>query len=134
MEEESEEEQTGTMKDYEEEDDDEQVHPMLAMFTPEIHWTPHPFDNNTEEEAKVSYETVCPVGGPGGLICCEVCAATYSKYMSSTYKDIEEQKTSKVAGELKQLVEFMGNAKKQLRQTVRSARKKHPPVNRRRDK
>ena len=119
----------------EDESSDEPVHPMLAMFTREIHWTPHPFDINSEEgTAAVSYESICPVGGPGGLICCEVCAATYSKYMSGTYKDIQEQKTSKLAGELKQLVEFTGNAKKQLKQTVRAARKKPPPVMRKRDK
>jgi hypothetical protein len=105
------------------------VHPMLALFAPDIHWTPHPFDG---KEENVSYSNICPTGGPGGLICCEVCTATYSKYLSATYQDVEEQRTSKVAGELTQLVGFMTNTKKKLGKTVRRARKKSIPINRKR--
>jgi hypothetical protein len=116
-----------------EEDEDEEtarVHPMLSTFAPDIHWTPHPFGSVSKEGDQISYSDVCPNGGPGGLICCAVCTATYSKYLSSTYQDMEEQRTSKVAEELKHLLGFMKDAKTHLAQSVRAARKKPPPLNR----
>lgn len=49
--------------------------------------------------------------------------------MSSTHKDIEEQRTSKVAGELSQLVGFLETTKSQLDLTVREAKKSKLPAN-----
>jgi hypothetical protein len=110
------------------------VHPMLSIFAPDIHWTPHPFssDRGPTEKILASYQTVCPNGGPGGLICCSVCTATYSQYLSSTCRDLEEQRTSKVAEEMEHLLGFMRAAKTRLTSSVRTARKKNPPVNRKR--
>lgn len=100
---------------------------MFAMFAPEIHWTPHPFDDE-----KVSYGNSCPNGGPGGLICCSVCTATYSRYLSSTHRDFEQQASSKVARELEELAGLMSNAKNRLGQALRAARRKPPPGNKKR--
>lgn len=32
---------------------------------------------------------VCPMGGPGGLICCDYCTAAYSRVLSNTAKEME---------------------------------------------
>lgn len=47
----------------------------------DFEWTPHPFDTRPYNES-------CPIGGPGGLVCCETCAGLYSQYMLSTLDDL----------------------------------------------
>lgn len=104
------------------------VPPMLSMFAPDVHWTPHPFSVAPDSSGSVSYKDICPQGGPGGLICCSICTATYSKFLSMTYRDVEEQRTSKVAEEVTQLLGFLKDSKEQLARSVRAARKKNPPL------
>ena len=120
--------------DEEEKDEDEPVHPMLSMFSTDIHWSPHPFsvdrDKKESTEPPTTYQRVCPLGGPGGLVCCSVCTATYSRYLSLTYQDMQEQRSSKVAEEMEHLLGFVKTAQSRLAQSVRAARKKNPPVNR----
>jgi len=97
-----------------------QIPPTVnRIFAREIVWKPHPFD---------LAEPSCPRGGPGGLICCEVCAANYSQYLTITCKDMEEQKKRKVAKELTQLLGFMKAAKTRLGKSVRAARRQPPPA------
>jgi hypothetical protein len=97
--------------------------PARSIFGRDVKWSAHPFDS-----ADVSYDTSCPQGGPGGLICCTACMANYSKYLSTTYKDIEEQKTAKIGEELTELLQFTEDAKSRLSQTIRVARRKPVPV------
>ena len=111
-------------------EDDEPVHPMLSMFVPEILWSPHPF---VDEDTEVAFNNVCPTGGPGGLICCSVCTATYSKYLSATFQDVERQANSRMAREVEELISLTSASKGRLGQVNRAARKKAPPVDTRGD-
>jgi hypothetical protein len=114
----------------EKEDRDDRLHPVLAVFTPDIQWTPHTFDPAPKhlKQRLVRYNEICPNKGPGGLICCSVCAATYSKYMSSTLKSMTVQRTSKLAAESEELLDMLTVAKSRLVESVKGARKKPPPV------
>lgn len=109
---------------------DDKLHPVLAVFTPDIHWTTHTFDPPPKKLKKriVRYNEICPTGGPGGLICCSICAATYSKYISSTLKNMTVQRTSKLAAQTEELLEMFDSAKSRLIESVKCARKKPPPV------
>lgn len=109
---------------------DDKLHPVLAVFTHDIHWTPHNFDPPPKHLKKriVRYNEICPNGGPGGLICCSTCAATYSRYISSTLKSMTVQRTSKMAAETQELLGMLDSAKTRLAESVKSARKKPPPV------
>ncbi|GAX26253.1 hypothetical protein FisN_16Lh083 [Fistulifera solaris] len=114
----------------EEEDRDNRLHPVLAVFTPDIQWTPHTFDPPPKhlKQRLVRYNEICPNNGPGGLICCSVCAATYSGYLSSTLKSMTVQRTSKLAAETEELLDMLTAAKSRLVESVKVARKKPPPV------
>ena len=109
---------------------DDRVHPVLAVFTPDIHWTPHTFDPAPKhlKQRLVRYNEICPNGGPGGLICCSTCSATYSGYLSSTLKSMTVQRTSKLAAETEELLGMLNAAKRRLADSVKGARKKPPPV------
>lgn len=109
---------------------DDRVHPVLAVFTPDIHWTPHTFDPPPKKlkQRLVRYNEICPNGGPGGLICCSVCAATYSGYLSSTLKSMTVQRTSKLAAETEELLDMLNATKSRLAESVKGARKKPPPI------
>lgn len=109
---------------------DDRLHPVLAVFTPDIHWTPHTFDPPPKKlkQRLVRYNEICPSGGPGGLICCSTCAATYSRYLSSTLKSMTVQRTSKLAAETEELLGMLDVAKDRLAESVKGARKKPPPI------
>jgi hypothetical protein len=96
-----------------------------GLFPRDFRWTPHLYD-----EPETSYEKSCPTGGPGGLICCATCSSNYSRYLSATHRDMEEQKLAKMAGETKQLVEFLGKSKTRVAETIPVVRKKPPPLRR----
>lgn len=88
-----------------------------SHFFKDFNFTPHTYD---------SKEPSCT--GPGGLICCESCTAQYSDFLSSTTRDIEQQKAAKIGGEMTELLGFLSSAKKLLGQSVRVARRKPVPM------
>ncbi|EED94509.1 predicted protein [Thalassiosira pseudonana CCMP1335] len=57
---------------------------------------------------------VCPSGGPGGLICCSYCSASYSRFLSNTAKEMEAQSLAKAGQDTKQLLELLADAKSRL--------------------
>ena len=77
-------------------------------------WEPHPFDS---ADASV-YALSCPNGGPGGLICCAVCTADYSRYMSSTYNSMAQQTISLVGWEANELGTFLTRATEVMNGTL----------------
>lgn len=107
-------------------DEPQEEQPTLPIFARDITWTPHVFDSGD-----VSYDKLCPNGGPGGLICCSTCTASYSQYLTQTQTDMEAQKTAKAGREVKELLEFTKTAKTRLAKTIKVARKKPVPMRRR---
>lgn len=97
--------------------------PKLALFSKDFQWTPHPFDAPDH-----TLSSGCPLGGPGGLICCASCTANYKGFMTSTFEDLERHKISKVAGEVEQLLGFMKTSTNRLEESVRATRRKPVPL------
>jgi len=60
----------------------------------------------------------CPYGGPGGLICCGPCTASYSKMLTETAQEMEIQMIAKVGREVSEMLELLQDAKARLHQTV----------------
>jgi chemotaxis protein histidine kinase CheA len=110
-------------EEVEVEEEVEEVFPTPSHFFKDFNWTPHMYDSK-----EPSFTAGCPRGGPGGLICCESCAAQYSNFLSGTTRDIEQQKAAKMGGEMTELLGFLSNAKKLLGQSVRVARRKPVPM------
>lgn len=88
---------------------------LTHIFARDVTFNDHCFDSS---ELENPYET-CPNGGPGGLICCEICTKNYSIYLSLTTKDIEQQKTRKVNREVSELLGFLTGAKAKLDEALR---------------
>jgi hypothetical protein len=89
---------------------------LPTFFAKTIEWTPHAYDEAPNDTP--AYESSCPSGGPGGLICCEICTRKYSQFLSTTSKDIETQKTKQVNEEVMQLLGFLSGAKEQLNEAA----------------
>ncbi|GKY96184.1 hypothetical protein MPSEU_000578300 [Mayamaea pseudoterrestris] len=77
-------------------------------------WDPHPFDTDDPSV----YAQACPVDGPGGLICCSVCTANYSRYMSITYSNLEQQTMSIIGRDAKELGSLLQKANHTLERTL----------------
>lgn len=77
---------------------------------------------------RTSYADICPNGGPGGLICCTDCTSSYSKFLTFTFNDMQDQMTAKVANEMEQVLGFLESAKANLSHAVRAARRQNPPL------
>jgi hypothetical protein len=60
----------------------------------------------------------CPNGGPGGLICCDLCTASYSKMLSETEKEQEIHMVSKIGQEVSELMELLTDAQIRLQQAL----------------
>jgi len=73
-------------------------------------------DNNVNEDSP-TYKP-CPRGGPGGLICCASCTASYSRTLSNTAKEIEAQSVAKIGQEVNEILELLTDAKRRLRNTT----------------
>ena len=56
----------------------------------------------------------CPTGGPGGLICCSYCNASYSRVLSNTAKEMEAQSIARNGQEVSEILELLADAKKRL--------------------
>lgn len=60
----------------------------------------------------------CPDGGPGGLVCCSQCAASYSQILSNTTKAMETQTAAKIGQEVSELMEMLQDAQTRMRLAV----------------
>ena len=102
-----------------------QKQPKMSIFARDFHWTPHVFDSK-----ECFYNILCPHGGPGGLVCCASCTASYTKHLTKTAIDMETQKMQKVGDEVNELIEFTRSAKQTLAHTIKVARRKPVPTRR----
>lgn len=96
---------------------------LNKVFRPHVQWTKHDYDTHDR-----LYEQLCPSGGPGGLTCCEVCSAAYSRYLTQTAQDVEVQTIHNAGMEIKECTEFMKDTQKKLQDKVQVARTKAPPL------
>ena len=84
--------------------------PEAASLTEEVKLK----DNEGHGEDNEPTYKPCPDGGPGGLICCSYCTATYSRFLSNTAKEMEAQSVAKVGQEVSEIMELLANAKQRL--------------------
>jgi len=92
---------------------------LPEIFARDFNWKYHTFDSS---ESDSPYDSTCPNGGPGGLICCEICTKNYSSFMSNTSKELEEQKIRKLNNEVEELLTILTSARTKLNTAVRAAR------------
>lgn len=96
---------------------------LNKVFKPHVQWTKHDYDTHDR-----LYEQLCPTGGPGGLTCCEVCSSAYSRYLTQTSQDVEEQSIHHAATEVQECTDFMKETQEKLRTKVKAARQQAPPL------
>lgn len=94
-----------------------------VMFSKEITWRPLSSCGND-----CAYDQSCPEGGPGGLICCDSCSTNYNVFLTTTLEDVETHRMIKEAGEVTEILEFLGQKKEVLKNAVDSAKTKIPPL------
>jgi len=83
-----------------------------AVLKREVIWSLSEFDDHVASYSK------CLTGGPGGLICCGPCTASYSRLLSETAKEMETQTLSGVGREVSELLELLHDAQVRLLQAV----------------
>jgi hypothetical protein len=98
---------------------------LEKVFSSHVEWTRHDFDTHDR-----LYEQLCPTGGPGGLVCCEVCATAYSRFLNQTSTDLDTQTVHQVGKEVQELVGFMKETRSKLQKKVALARTQAPPLKR----
>lgn len=101
-------------------------------FPREFSFVPFAIDrensSSDDEHASCTFDFAgaCPVGGPGGLICCKACTAMYSTYLSKTFDEIEQQTLSKLSKDASELTDFLSTTTRRLEQTTRAVTQKSP--------
>lgn len=93
------------------------------IFSKDVEFKPHSFGPNGE-----SYDQVCPVGGPGGMICCQTCAKNYTWYLSNTVKDMEAHRMTRNGREVQELLKYLRQGRASLQNAYKIAEKKIPPL------
>ena len=95
---------------------------LQQVFAPYIVWTPHDYDSQPN-----LHEQLCPTGGPGGLVCCHVCASAYSRYLAQAVTDMDTQNLEHAGNEVQELMGFMDETRSKLQGKVRLAQHQKPP-------
>lgn len=93
------------------------------IFSKEITWRPFYFSRSN-----LTYDQSCPAGGPGGLICCEICSTKYNVFLTRTSEDLETQRMIKESGEVTEILGFLSQKKDMLKEAVNCAKTKLPPL------
>eukprot|EP00814_Leptocylindrus_danicus_P022483 CAMPEP_0116044868 /NCGR_PEP_ID=MMETSP0321-20121206/27265_1 /TAXON_ID=163516 /ORGANISM="Leptocylindrus danicus var. danicus, Strain B650" /LENGTH=224 /DNA_ID=CAMNT_0003526065 /DNA_START=127 /DNA_END=798 /DNA_ORIENTATION=+ len=86
----------------------------------DIAWTPKNAFTYLDENVELSAPK-CPEGGPGGLVCCEVCTISYARYLNQTTAEMDAHNVSKVGEEVNELLELLHDAQKRLKAAVNMA-------------
>jgi hypothetical protein len=94
------------------------------LFEKEIVWSDFSFSKNN---AHAKFDEICPVGGPGGLICCEFCSRRYHLYLTKMAEDMETHRIQQQTNEMKDIIIFVNGAKDELKTAVKDAQGKEPP-------
>jgi len=87
--------------------------PDAAGLTEEVNLNNDDFETDQKEEDAPTYKA-CPTGGPGGLICCSYCSASYSRLLSNTAKEMEAQSIARKGQEVSEILELLADAKQRL--------------------
>jgi hypothetical protein len=99
----------------------------LSLSTREITWQPFDLGHVPDAAAAAAasshnnYQDQCPLGGPGGLICCGSCSNRYSRYLSQTFSDLERHQITHLADEVEEIMDYARETKKQLAQSTKAA-------------
>lgn len=90
------------------------THPDAANLNEEVDIsTNHNSAPEKVEEDSPTYSP-CPNSGPGGLICCSHCTASYSRFLSNTAKEMESQSVAKAGQEVNEILGLLADAKQRL--------------------
>ena len=95
---------------------------VQSIFSKEIIWRP------ISSKESFTYDQSCPAGGPGGLICCEICSTKYNTFLTATSEDVETHRILKESGEVTEILEFLGQKKDILKEAIKTAKTKVPPL------
>lgn len=91
--------------------------PAAAGLTEEVNLNNIGEDNDdtqTNQKEDAPTYKACPTGGPGGLICCSYCNASYSRLLSNTAKEMEAQSIARKGQEVSEILELLADAKQRL--------------------
>ena len=93
--------------------------PVAAGLTEEVNLNCSSDDDNEDSEMNQKEDDAptykaCPTGGPGGLICCSYCNASYSRMLSNTAKEMEAQSIARKGQEVSEILELLADAKQRL--------------------
>jgi hypothetical protein len=87
-------------------------HPDAANLAEEVDLSKGSAENDTDDNTPTY--SPCPNGGPGGLICCSHCTASYSRSLSNTAKEMELQSIAKAGQEMNEILDLLADAKQRL--------------------
>jgi hypothetical protein len=102
-------------KNLQQEEHDERI---KTLFPKEITWRSFSFSD--DQGLSSSYTEICPLLGPGGLICCETCSQKYSSYLTQTMEDLESQRIQREIEEVKEAMQLLEGSQKDLGKTLDS--------------
>lgn len=90
--------------------------PAAAGLTEEVNLNIGDDNDDTQTNQREDAPTykACPTGGPGGLICCSYCNASYSRLLSNTAKEMEAQSIARKGQEVSEILELLADAKRRL--------------------
>ena len=66
--------------------------------------------------------STCPIGGPGGLICCNFCAKSYSQSLADISNEMEIQAISMIGREVSEMIELLKDAQLRAEQAAELSR------------
>lgn len=105
-------------------DKSHQVQHVPSVLRKDISWNNSDFDDEENEK----YSDYCPIGGPGGLICCSACTSMYSDFLSETQKSLEDQKTIHIGWQVEAMSFILDETKDRLKKSLHAARLQPPPL------
>lgn len=87
-------------------------HPDAANLAEEVDLSKGLAENDIDDDTPTY--SPCPNGGPGGLICCSHCTASYSRSLSNTAKEMELQSIANAGQEMNEILDLLADAKQRL--------------------
>ena len=92
---------------------------LRPSYRKDVIWEPHTFDEKGIPK--------CPIGGPGGLICCSDCSSAFSGFLTDTARDAELQTRHNVGKEVQELLGYVEESRFAIMTAVQVARKQPLP-------
>ena len=88
-------------------------HPDAANLAQDVDMSKSLENPEEADDDSPTYQA-CPIGGPGGLICCSHCTSAYSRSLSHTAKEMEAQSIAKTGQEVNEILDLLADAKQRL--------------------